>query len=465
MPHRAEPWRVKMVEPIRQTTRPERAQILEEAGFNLFQVKAEDVFVDLLTDSGTGAMSSAQWAAMLLGDESYAGARSFSHLEAAVRQVMGFPHVLPAHQGRGAEHVLMAATVARGQTVASNALFDTTRAHVEHAGGRGVDLLGEKAYDMRSDDPFKGDMDVSALRRLLERDARGNVALIVQTATCNMTGGQPVSMANQESVARLAREFGVPLFVDAARFAENAYLIQQREPRFRHFSVAAIALEFMAHADGCVMSAKKDALVNIGGLLGFRERPLFDRCRPYGILFEGFSTYGGLAGRDLEAMARGLREGVDDEYLAARVRQVQRLGELLERAGVPILRPVGGHAVYVDAARFLPHIPWNEFPGHALACALYLSSGVRGVEVGSLMAGSDPVSGKQRRARLELFRLAVPRRVYTDNHLEYAADAVIELHERRDEVEGMRFEEQAPVLPHFISTFRPVGRNTVVASH
>ena len=461
---RAEPWRVKMVEPIRRPSPEERQAALEEAEFNLFRLKAEDVFIDLLTDSGTGAMSAAQWAGMMAGDESYAGARSFYHLEAAVRQVMGFPHVLPAHQGRGAEHVLFAATVRRGDTVASNALFDTTRAHIEHRGARGVDLMGEKAFDMRSLDPFKGDLDVRALQRLLENPSGSRVAMVVLTATSNMTGGQPVSMANMQAVAKLAAEFDVPLIVDAARFAENAYLIQQREPHMGGYSVAAIALEFMGLADGCTMSAKKDALVNIGGFLAFRDRSLYTECLPHAILFEGYPTYGGLAGRDMEAIARGLKEGVDDEYLASRVRQVARLGELLEEGGVPILRPVGGHAVYVDAARFLPHVPWNQFPGHALACALYLASGVRGVEVGSLMAGRDPATGNQRRARLELMRLALPRRVYTDNHIEYVAQALVDLHERAAEVVGMEMERETTVLPHFSSGFRPAERSREAAA-
>ena len=450
---RAEPWRVKAVEPIRLPPPEERREALEEAEYNLFRLKAHDVFVDLLTDSGTGAMSAAQWGAMFVGDESYAGARSFYHLEAAVRQVMGFPHTLPAHQGRGAEHVLMSAMVKRGETVASNALFDTTRAHVEHAGARGVDLLCEKAFDMSSRDPFKGDMDVRALKRLLESPEGARVSLIIQTATSNMSGGQPVSIANQEAVAKLAREFEVPLFVDAARFAENAFFIQQREAHFAGFSVAAIALEFLAHADGCTMSAKKDALANIGGFLAFRDRAAYDACVPYAILFEGYPTYGGLAGRDLEAIARGLKEGVDDAYLASRVGQVQRLGDMLEQGGVPILRPVGGHAVYVDAARFLPHLAWDEFPGHALACALYLEAGVRAVEVGSLMAGRDPVTGAHRRARMELLRLALPRRTYTDNHIEYVAGALVDLLSRRDEVVGVGFKREAEVLPHFTSSF------------
>lgn len=462
---RAEPWRVKVVEPIRRGSPAERERRLREAGYNLFGLRSEDVFVDLLTDSGVGAMSANQWSGMMVGDESYAGARSFYHLRAAVRQTMGFPLVLPAHQGRGAERVLFKALTKPGDTVASNALFDTTRAHVEHVGARGVDLLRDVAYDTVADDPFKGDLDVRGLKRLLEDPASGPVTMVVQTATCNMTGGQPVSMANQAEVAALCKEFGVPLIVDAARYAENAYFIQQREPHYKQYSTGAIALEFLGAADGCSMSAKKDALVNIGGFLAFRRKDLYKACVPFGILYEGYTTYGGLSGRDLEAMARGLREGIDDDYLAARVGQVQRFGRALARAGIPLLKPIGGHGVYIDAARFLPHIPWSQFPGHALACALYLASGVRGVEIGSLMAGRDPVSGQQRQARMELFRLAVPRRMYTDNHLDYVVSALVDLYERRHEVPGFAFEEESPVLPHFVSRFRPVGRKEVLPPH
>jgi tryptophanase len=452
---RAEPWRIKVVEAIHRTAPEERERLLKAAGHNPFALRAEDVFVDLLTDSGVGAMSADQWAGMMAGDESYAGARNFYALEGSVAHVMGFPHVLPAHQGRGAEHVLCAALVKRGDTVPSNALFDTTRAHVEHAGAQGLDLLHDYAYDTSDEHPFKGDIDLHSLRRVMEAANPGEVPFAILTVTCNMTGGQPVSMENVRASARLLGEFDVPLLFDAARFAENCYFIAQREPAYRGVPVASVARELFSYGAGCTMSAKKDALVNIGGFLAFRDKEPFDRCVPYGILFEGYTTYGGLAGRDLEAMARGLREGVDDDYLQARTEQVRRLGERLARAGVPVLKPIGGHAVYIDAARFLPHIPWDEFPGHALACALYLSAGVRAVEIGSLMAGRDPATGRNRRARMELLRLAVPRRTFTDNHMDYVGDAVEVLFERRDEIVGMEFASEAPVLRHFSSTFRP----------
>jgi tryptophanase len=454
---RAEPWRVKVVEPIRRTAAPERERLLKEAGFNPFALRADGVFIDLLTDSGVGAMSADQWAGMMNGDESYAGARNFYNLQESVRDVMGFSHVLPAHQGRGAEHVLCAALVKRGDIVPANALFDTTRAHVEHAGGLGLDLLHEHAYDTRDEHPFKGNIDLKALERVLGEAKPGQVPFAVLTVTCNMTGGQPVSMENVQGAARLLGEFDVPLLFDAARFAENCYFVKQREAGYSDRSVADIARELFSHGAGCTMSAKKDALVNIGGFLAFRDSAPYEKCLPFEILFEGYSTYGGLAGRDLEAMARGLREGVDDEYLRARVDQVRRLGERLDRAGVPVLKPIGGHAVYIDAARFLPHVPWDEFPGHALSCALYLASGVRAVEIGSLMAGRDPATGRNRRARMELMRLAVPRRTYTDNHLDYVADAVAGLFERREQIAGVEFASEAPVLRHFASTFGWVG--------
>ncbi len=453
---RAEPWRVKVVDHIRRTSPEERERLLKEAGHNPFALRAEDVFIDLLTDSGVGAMSADQWAGMMTGDESYAGARNFYALKESVQAVMGFPHVLPAHQGRGAEHVLCAALVKRGDIVPSNALFDTTRAHVEYAGAQGLDLLHDHAYNTEDEHPFKGNIDLKALERVLTDAKQGQVPFAILTATCNMTGGQPVSMENIRAAARLLGEFQVPLLFDAARFAENCYFVKQREPGYNDASVAEIARELFSHGAGCTMSAKKDALVNIGGFLAFREEGPYAKCLPYGILFEGYSTYGGLAGRDLEAMARGLREGVDESYLRARTHQVRLLGKRLVRAGVPVLKPTGGHAVYVDAARFLPHIPWNEFPGHALACALYLSSGVRAVEIGSLMAGRDPSTGGNRRARMELMRLAVPRRTYTDNHMEYVADAVLRLFERREEISGVEFASEAPVLRHFSSTFRPI---------
>ncbi|HKZ58448.1 MAG TPA: tryptophanase [Candidatus Thermoplasmatota archaeon] len=455
---RAEPWRVKVVEPIRRTTREARERLLKAAGYNLFALKAEDVFVDLLTDSGVGAMSADQWAGMMVGDESYAGARNFYSLQDSVRDVMGFGHVLPAHQGRGAEHVLCAALLKRGDIVPSNALFDTTRAHIEHVGATGVDLLLETAYDTKDELPFKGDIDLAALEALLGRAKPGQVPFAVMTVTCNMTGGQPVSMQNVREASKLLGAHGVPLIIDAARFAENSWFVKEREPGYEERTILEIARELFGYAAGCTMSAKKDGLVNIGGFLAFRDGEMYEKCLPFGILFEGYATYGGLAGRDLEAMARGLREGVDEAYLKSRTDQVRYLGERLQAAGVPVLVPVGGHAVYVDAGRFLPHVPWYEFPGHALACALYLESGVRAVEIGSLMAARDPETHENRQARMELMRLALPRRMYTDNHIDYVVQALAALYARREEVAGVELVREAPVLRHFTSSFRPVLR-------
>ena len=452
---RAEPWRVKVVEPIRRTTREARERLLKGAGYNLFALKAEDVFVDLLTDSGVGAMSADQWAGMMVGDESYAGARNFYSLQDSVRDVMGFGHLLPAHQGRGAEHVLCAALLKRGDIVPSNALFDTTRAHIEHVGATGVDLLLESAYDTEDELPFKGNMDLAALEDLLNRAKPGQVPFAVMTVTCNMTGGQPVSMQNIREASKMLSAHGVPLLIDAARFAENCWFVKEREPGYGDRPVASIARELFSLAAGCTMSAKKDGLVNIGGFLAFRDGEMYEKCLPFGILFEGYATYGGLAGRDLEAMARGLREGVDEAYLKSRTGQVRYLGERLQAVGVPVLVPIGGHAVYLDALRFLPQVPWYEFPGHALACALYLEAGVRAVEIGSLMAARDPETHQNRRARMELMRLALPRRMYTDNHIDYVVQALTALFARREEIPGVELVREAPVLRHFTSTFRP----------
>lgn len=411
--------------------------------------------MDLLTDSGVGAMSADQWAGMMVGDESYAGARNFYSLQDSVRDVMGFGHLLPAHQGRGAEHVLCAALLKRGDIVPSNALFDTTRAHIEHVGATGVDLLLESAYDTEDELPFKGNMDLAALEDLLNRAKPGQVPFAVMTVTCNMTGGQPVSMQNIREASKMLSAHGVPLLIDAARFAENCWFVKEREPGYGDRPVASIARELFSLAAGCTMSAKKDGLVNIGGFLAFRDGEMYEKCLPFGILFEGYATYGGLAGRDLEAMARGLREGVDEAYLKSRTGQVRYLGERLQAVGVPVLVPIGGHAVYLDALRFLPQVPWYEFPGHALACALYLEAGVRAVEIGSLMAARDPETHQNRRARMELMRLALPRRMYTDNHIDYVVQALTALFARREEIPGVELVREAPVLRHFTSTFRP----------
>ena len=425
----AEPYRIKAVEPIRLIPREERKARLAAAGYNVFRLNAEDVYIDLMTDSGTSAMSAAQWAGLMMGDESYAGSRSFSRLQESVRDVLGFEHVLPTHQGRPAEHFLFRSLVKPGQVVPFNAPFDSTEAHVEVCGGRAVSCVADIGYQPCSVHPFKGDVDLVKLRNVIEREGPGKVPLVMVTLTNNAGGGQPVSMANLRAVKALADEFGIPLYLDAARCAENAWFIQQREAGYSGKSVAAILKEQFSYAEGCTFSCKKDALVNIGGLLATRSAELYHRVVPLLILHEGYVTYGGMAGRDLEALAIGLREMIDDHYIAHRVRQVERLGEKLLAAGIPIMRPTGGHAVCVDAAAFLPHLAQSQFPADALAAELYMEGGVRAVGLGALaFMKEDPATGTVTYPRMELVRLAIPRRVYTASHLDVAAAALIRVY-------------------------------------
>ena len=446
-----------MVEPIRSTTRAERERALEEAGWNVFQLPARDVELDLLTDSGTGAMSQAQWAALIQGDESYAGSRSFDSFRSAVNDVLGFPLVVPAHQGRGAESVFFGAVIDPGEIVPSNAHFDTTRAHIEVREGVALDLPVPAALDPDLDVPFKGDMDTEGLEELLAGEDGERVSIVMLTLTNNAGGGQPVSMANIHEVARLAREHGKKLVLDIARFAENAWFIREREEGYRDSSLADVVHEMLGEADGVLMSAKKDAIANIGGFVAIREDEVFfHRLQARGIVFEGFPTYGGLAGRDLEAIAAGLREVLAEDYLRHRIEQVAYLGTVLEEQGASILRPVGGHAVYLNAGRMLPDIPAARFPAQALTCALYLAGGVRGVEIGSVMAGRDPVTGENRMPALELVRLAVPRRVYSSRQLEHAADSAAEIVAAPGSIPGLEMVSEAPVLRHFTARFKPV---------
>jgi tryptophanase len=451
-----EPFRIKSVEPIRMTTRSEREVILKAARYNLFAVPADDVLIDLLTDSGTGAMSAEQWAGVMRGDESYAGSRSFERFRDTVQDLTGMVHVLPTHQGRAAEKILFSLIGGAGKVIPNNTHFDTTRANIEYAGTTAVDCLIPEGRIPAEPHPFKGNMDLDALVAVIEQHGPENVPLCMVTVTNNSSGGQPVSLANLKAVRAICERYGIPLFLDCARFAENAYFIQQREPGQAGRTVKAIAQEMFGLADGALMSAKKDGLANIGGFLALRQDALLDRARQLLILTEGFPTYGGLSGRDLEAIAQGLVEVVDEDYLRYRVRSVAYLGEAISQAGVPIIQPPGGHAVYIDAAAMLPHIPASQYPGQALACELYLHAGVRSCEIGSVMFGKPQADGSELPSAMELVRLAIPRRVYTQSHVDYLVEAIIEVHAARHRLQGYRITEQPRFLRHFTAKFAPI---------
>ncbi|MCZ7663738.1 MAG: tryptophanase [Thermoleophilia bacterium] len=453
-----EPFRVKVVEPIRMSTREQRAARIAEAGHNVFGLRAEDVLIDLLTDSGTTAMSDDQWAGMMVGDESYAGCRNYYHLREAVEEIFGMPFFVPTHQGRGAETILCDLFVQPGKPIPNNTHFDSTEANVLVRGGVALNLPVPEARDPASHHPFKGDMDVAGLRAAIQSWGPENVPLILLTVTNNTAAGQPVSMRNLRETRAVADEFGIPLFFDAARYAENAYFIKLREAGYAEKSPLEIAQEMFSYADGFVMSSKKDGLVNIGGLFGMRDEALYGKVTVEMILREGFLTYGGMAGRDLEALARGLREGLQESYLAHRIGQTRYFGEKLVDAGVPIFEPPGGHAVYVDARRFFPHIPQSEFPGVALTSHLYVDAGVRGIELGSLaFAHTDPETGETRCPELETVRLALPRRVYSQTHIDYVVESLAELYARRESVRGMRVVWEGPYMRHFTARLEPIG--------
>jgi tyrosine phenol-lyase len=452
---RIEPYKIKVVEPIAFTTRAERERVMAAAGWNLFRVPADRVTIDLLTDSGVTAMSAHQWASLLDGDEAYAGARSFQRFEAAVQKLTGLPQVIPTHQGRAAERLLFESVVRRGDVVPGNLHFDTTRANLERTGATAVDLPVAAALTPAVDLPFKGNIDVSALAALLERES-GRVPLVIMTVTSNGCGGQPVSLDNLRAVRALCDRHGVPLYLDAARFAENAWLIREREPETSDTSPAVIARTMFDLADGCLMSAKKDGLVNIGGFLALRDRDLAEELRRTMVLGEGFPTYGGLAGRDLEAMAQGLEEVVDPAYLSDRIHQVRALGDQLHAAGVPTVRPAGGHAIYLDSRAFAPGIDPLAFPGQAIACELYLHAGVRSVEIGQLMRGRAEAGAPEAPVDLDLVRLAVPRRVYTCCHLDYVAEAVTEVFAARSRLRGLRLVDEPRALRHFGARLEPL---------
>lgn len=450
-----EPFRIKSVEPIRQTTRQQRLGFLQAAGYNLFLVPAEDILIDLLTDSGTGAMSTDQWAAVMRGDESYAGSPSFTRFRESVQSIFGFRHVIPTHQGRAAERILFTVMCKPGDVVPNNTHFDTTRANCEYAGAEALDLPIAEALTPATHHPFKGNMDLEALEQTIARVGPRRIPLVMLTVTNNSGGGQPVSMANLRAVKAICARHGIPLYLDACRFAENAYFIKLREAGFAAKSPRQIAVEMFSYADGCTMSAKKDGLANIGGFLCTNNDALAQQEENLLILTEGFPTYGGLAGRDLEAIAVGLDEALHEDYLQYRIASTAYLGHHIAAAGVPIVQPPGGHAIYIDARAFLPHIPPLQFPGVALAAALYVEGGIRSVEIGTLMFGRRDEQGIEHPARMDLVRLAIPRRVYTQSHIDYVVEVIREVWRKRDEIRGLQLVSQAPFLRHFTARLQP----------
>ncbi len=448
-----EPFKIKAVEPISFTTKEQRKKKIAEAGYNPFLLPAEDVLIDLLTDSGTSAMSAEGWAAMIRGDESYAGARSWYRFESTIKDIFGFKHVIPTHQGRAAERILFGTVAKAGSTIFNNTHFDTTRANIEYLGAKAVDLVCAEGHDPALDAPFKGNMDVAALDRGIAEVGAQNVPLVMITVTNNSGGGQPVSMANIRAAKEVCVKHGLPLYIDACRFAENAYFIKLREEGYADKPVKEIVREMFSYADGCTMSAKKDAFANIGGFLCTNDDTLAAAQRDLLILTEGFSTYGGLAGRDLDAVAVGLREVLDEDYLRYRIATTEYVVNRLLEKGIPVMRPAGGHAVYLDAAGFLPHIPQLQYPGWALSVELYIEGGVRAVEIGTVMFGSDPKTGTEHPAQMELVRLAMPRRVYTQSHMDYLLEVIIAVWERRDAIRGMKIVQSPKFLRHFTARF------------
>lgn len=452
----AESYKIKMVETIRRSTRGEREKWIKDARYNLFNLKSEQVFVDLLTDSGTGAMSDRQWSEMMLGDESYAGASSYFKLKSAINEITGFPYFLPTHQGRAAENVLFSVLVKEGDLVPGNAHFDTTKGHIEFRKATAVDCTIDEAFDTSIQHPFKGNIDPEKLERVLKENPKERIPMIIITITCNSSGGQPVSLANIKEVRGLADKYGVPVIFDAARFAENAFFIKEREEEYQDWTIREIVREVFSYGDAMTMSSKKDAIVNMGGFIGFRDEALMKKASIFNIMFEGFISYGGMSGRDMNALAQGLYEGTEYDYLFTRIGQVQRLGSKLTSYGITVQQPYGGHAIFIDALKFLPNVPREEYPAQKLAVELYLEGGVRGVEIGTLLADRDPATGKDRFPKLEFVRLTIPRRVYTTNHMDYVAVSLWNVWERRNDItRGFRITYEAPILRHFTVELEP----------
>lgn len=452
----AEPFRIKSVEPVKMLPRNERERVIKEAGYNTFLVPSEDVYIDLLTDSGTNAMSDQQWAGMMLGDEAYAGSRNFDHLEETVRDIFGFPHLVPTHQGRGAENLLSQIAIKPGQYVPGNMYFTTTRYHQERNGGTFVDIIRDEAHDASLSIPFKGNIDLDKLRKLIDEKGAENIAYVCLAVTVNLAGGQPVSMKNMKEVRELTTQYGIKVFYDATRCVENAFFIKEQEEGYGDKTIREIVREMFSYADGCTMSGKKDCLVNIGGFLCMNDEKLFEKAKELVVVYEGMPSYGGMAGRDMEAMAIGLKEAVQYEYIEHRVKQVRYLGDKLREAGIPIIEPTGGHAVFIDARRFCPHLTQDQFPAQSLAANLYLESGVRSMERGIVSAGRDKITGDHHRPKLETVRLTIPRRVYTYRHMDLVAAAVQSLYEKRETIKGLRFVYEPAQLRFFTARFEEI---------
>ena len=452
----AEPYRIKSVETVRMNTRAEREILIKEAGYNTFSLKSDDVYIDLLTDSGTNAMSDHQWAGMMIGDEAYSGSRNFFHLKDTVNEIFGFKYIVPTHQGRGAENILSQIAIKPGQYVPGNMYFTTTRYHQERNGGNFVDIIRDEAHDATLDIPFKGNIDLNKLQKLIDEQGAENIAYVCLAVTVNLAGGQPVSMQNMREVRELTARYGIRVFYDATRCVEKAYFIKEQEEGYADKSIQAIVHEMFSYADGCTMSGKKDCLVNIGGFLCMNDEHLFNEAKEIVVVYEGMPSYGGLAGRDMEAMAIGLREAMQFEYIEHRVKQVRYLGERLRDAGIPIVEPVGGHAVFLDARRFCPHLTQDQFPAQSLAATLYLYSGVRSMERGIVSAGRDKKTGENHLPKLETVRLTIPRRVYTYRHMDYVANAVIHLYSERDRIKGMKFVYEPKQLRFFTARFEEI---------